>query len=274
VILLLIFLRKEDKINPIQSKEAKTSNSRHDRKTAPKFKKTEDNLGFEVDGRKLNPKIVDQANYHLMKVLVNGMRPMNLGFSESFQNFVGTLSPLYQVPQQEGTNSLLKSYLIGTAQPALKREMKVIPKIAGTSDGWKSRTKIAMQTLEVHYVNSDGVPKHRILDVSEIDADSIDNIVLQKYFRDTFTKYEIPLEKIMLFVVDGGSNQWKALEELGIPIVWCGCHAIAVSVKTGFNATPKFLESFMRPKTLVTWFNASMVHMKTLRDMQRNQTSD
>lgn len=231
-----------------------------------KEKKIGNSLGFEVIGKKLNPKIVDTANYHLMKVLVGDMRPLSFGFSDNFKNFTNVLSPLYEVPQQDGTNTLLTSYLKGTAQPAVKKELKPIAKMAGTSDGWKSATKIAMQTLEVHYVDSNGNPKHRVLDVSEIDAESIDNVVLQKYFREVFAKYGIPLEKITLFVVDGGSNQWKALEELGIPIVWCGCHAIAIAIKTGFNSMPEFLAAYMKPKTLVSWFNTSMTHMKSLRD--------
>jgi hypothetical protein len=225
-------------------------------------------LPVELLGKKLNARIVDMANYKLMKVLVGDMRTLNLGFSDNFKEFVQVLSPMYEIPQQEGTRNLLESYLKDTCQPSVKKELANVKRMAGTTDGWKSPSKIAMQTLEVHYVTKEGHPRHRIIDISEIDAESIDHLVLKKYFEQVFAKYGIELDRITLFVVDGGSNQWKALEELGVLVIWCGCHAIAVCVKAGLGA-PESLEAFMKPKTLVTWFNTSMPHMKTLRDLQK-----
>jgi hypothetical protein len=91
---------------------------------------------------------------------------------------------------------------------------------------------------------------HRILNVCEIDAESIDNVQLQKFFNQAFKEWGIDTSKIITFVIDGGSNQWLTLKHMGIVAIWCGCHSIATVVKVGLGVC----DAFMKPKTLVTWF--------------------
>ncbi len=133
-----------------------------------------------------------------------------------------------------------------------------------TTDGWKSRTKIPMQTIEVHYMK-DGKAYHRILNVREIQEEHVDNVALMDFFKEVFNAYGIDIKKILLFVVDGGSNQLLALQKLNIPAVWCGCHAINVCVKYGINKT----DALGKTRSLVSWFNASSTHTQKLRDLQR-----
>jgi hypothetical protein len=175
------------------------------------------------------------ANYKLMKVLVGDMRTLNWGFSDNLKEFVQVLSPMYEIPQQEGTRNLLESYLKDTCQPSVKKELANVKRMAGTTDGWKSPSKIAMQTLEVHYVTKEGHPRHRIIDISEIDAECIDHLVLKKYFEQVFAKYGIELDRIhclLLMVVQINGRHWKnwVFWSSGVVVTQSLCASRLVSV--------------------------------------------
>jgi hypothetical protein len=226
---------------------------------------TQGTLSFPTEGKVLTKSVVEKANYYLGRVIAKDMRTFTLGVSEDFVKFAQTLCPLYTPPSEETMKEMLMDYKDNKLIPRIKEDIALSSGYALTSDGWKSRTKIAMQSLEIHYLDRTGKHCHRIIKISETEAENVDNVQLMKFFTENFTSYGIKSESIICFVIDGGGNQWLALEKLGIPCVWCGCHSIATDIKVGLGVC----DAFLKPKTLVTWFNSSYVHTKHLRDLQK-----
>ena len=231
-----------------------------------KTKDKQTKLNFDLKGTTLIKEVVEKANYYLGKVIVNDMRTFSLQVSKIFILYSQTLSPQYSPPSEETMSTMLFDILRTQAQPKLKQELALVPSFSLTTDGWKSRTKVAMQTIEIHYVHpKTNVHHHRILEVKEVNAESVDHLVLIEFFDNCLKLYGIKKEKILCFVVDGGANQWLALKRMNIPSVWCGCHSIAVVVKKGLGTC----DAYTKPKILVTWFNSSSVHTKSLRELQK-----
>jgi hypothetical protein len=120
----------------------------------------------------LNKSTIERANYYLARVIVNDMRTLSFAVSKDFLSFVQTLSPLYTPPCEDTMKSILFDYQKNKLKPGLKNQLDLVPFYAFTTDGWKSRTKVAMQSLEIHYVDpKTKLHHHRILKVKEIDAE-------------------------------------------------------------------------------------------------------
>jgi hypothetical protein len=104
---------------------------------SPRAKVTQSKLTPDLVGKALSKTVVEKANYHLAKVIVNDMRTLSLQVSDSFIAFAKALSPLYDPPGEETMGKMLKDYHVNKAQPALKAELTLVPSFSMTTDGWK-----------------------------------------------------------------------------------------------------------------------------------------
>jgi hypothetical protein len=68
---------------------------------SPRAKVTQSKLTPELVGKALNKTVVEKANYHLAKIIVNDMRTLSLQASDSFITFAKALSPPYDHPEKK-----------------------------------------------------------------------------------------------------------------------------------------------------------------------------
>ncbi|CAM4705199.1 unnamed protein product [Leuciscus chuanchicus] len=204
---------------------------------------------------------VNDCHLALTKFIVKGLHPFATVESNCFREMCRTLNPKYTPPSRSYLSDTLIPSWYGVEKANVISELKDVPKLAITSDGWTSLRQDHYLTVTVHYT-SQGSVKQKVLHTRAVYKSQTGEVVAEE-ISDILEEFEIDLSKIVAKIYKIASiDKWPA--RIRAVVVWfkrssmsktvltekqqllgLPQHSFILEVKTRWNSLYLMIERFM-----------------------------
>lgn len=195
----------------------------------------------------------------MLEFIIEDAQPFYILKSNSFQSFVQSLNPSYNLPTQEKIDEMLE-YNYQNVQNLLieimERESKYI---SLTSDFWTSRGKHGYLGITCHWISNEYQPQEALLSLVHIPYPHTSEVISKKLQEIIFSwKLE---EKVICITTDSGSNFIKAVKLLqrvffDIKRVSCNAHTLNLVVRKSLKINIDIQKFILRVKRLIKFFSS------------------
>ena len=145
-------------------------------------------------------------------------------------------------------------------------ELKDVPKLAITSDGWPSLCEDHYLTVKVHYT-SQGSVKQKILHTRAVYKFQTGEVVAEE-ISDILEEFETEPSKIIAVTVDNASNMDIAIKRLHILKIGCFAHTMNLAAQRIYKNS-SIDKWAARIKAVVVWFKRSSMSKTVLKEKQQ-----
>ena len=145
-------------------------------------------------------------------------------------------------------------------------EIKDVPKLAITSDGWTSLSQDHYLTVTVHYT-IEGILKQKVLHTRAVYKSQTGEVVAEE-ISDILEDFAKEPSKIVAVTVDNAGNMYVAMKKLHILKIGCFAHTLNLAVQKIYTvaAIDKWAA---RIRAVVVWFKRSSMSATTLKEKQQ-----
>ena len=130
-----------------------------------------------------------------------------------------TLNPKYTPPSRSYLSDTLIPTWYGVEKASVITELKDVPKLAITSDGWTSLCQDPYLSVTVHYI-CQGRVKQKVLHTRAVYKSQTGEVVAEET-SDILEEFQIGTSKIVAVTVDNAGNMDVAIKSLHILKVGC-----------------------------------------------------
>ncbi|CAM4672887.1 unnamed protein product [Leuciscus chuanchicus] len=172
---------------------------------------------------------VNDCHLALTKFIVKGLHPFATVESNCFREMCRALNPKYTPPSRSYLSDTLIPSWYGVEKANVISELKDVPKLAITSDGWTSLRQDHYLTVTVHYT-SQGSVKQKILHTRAVYKSQTGEVVAEE-ISDILEEFEIDLSKIVAKIYKIASiDKWAA--RIRAVVVWFKRSSMSKTVLT------------------------------------------
>jgi len=139
------------------------------------------------------------------------------------------LNPKYTPPSRSYVSDTLIPSWYGVEKANVISELKDVPKLAITSDGWTSLRQDHYLTVTVHYT-SQGSVKQKVLHTRPVYKSQTGEVVAEE-ISDILEEFEIEPIKIVAVTVDNAGNMDVAIKKLQILKIGCFAHTLNLAAQ-------------------------------------------
>ena len=230
----------------------KCINNDNDNKNQPKI-----NFNVITKERK------DKLDKNLSKIIVMDERPFRLIKTESFKAFVNELNSSYSIPDEKTIKKNMKNQL-EVFKLNLKEKIKNVECFSITADLRKSNTNCHFIGITLHYFDQKII--HRTLAMSPLDCVHATGAEISAVILKILAEFNLPADKIVVAVSDGGTNMKSAFSILKIPNFHCAVHQLNLIIQEGMTCINDLRS---KCKTIARKFRKSSVFWETLKNFQK-----
>ncbi|XP_078017009.1 E3 SUMO-protein ligase ZBED1-like [Epinephelus lanceolatus] len=176
------------------------------------------------------------------------------------------LNPKYNPPSRSYLSDTLIPSWYDVEKANLISELKDVPKLAISSDGWTSLSQDHYITVTVHYT-SQGKLKQRVLHTRAVYQSQTGEVVAEE-ISDILEEFKIELSKVCAVTVDNAGNLDVAIRKLGILKIGCFAHTLNVAAQKIYTVA-SIDKWAAQIRSVVVWFKRSSVANTVLKDKQQ-----
>ncbi|CAM4307043.1 unnamed protein product [Leuciscus chuanchicus] len=176
------------------------------------------------------------------------------------------LNPKYTPPSRSYLSDTLIPSWYGVEKANVISELKDVPKLAITSDGWTSLRQDHYLTVTVHYT-SQGSVKQKVLHTRAVYKSQTGEVVAEE-ISDILEEFEIDLSKIVAVTVDNAGNMDIAIKKLQILKIGCFAHTLNLAAQKMYKIA-SIDKWAARIRAVVVWFKRSSMSKTVLTEKQQ-----
>lgn len=174
------------------------------------------------------------------------------------------LNPKYTPPSRSYLSDTFIPSWYGVEKANVISELKDVPKLAITSDGWTSLRQDL--TVTVHYT-SQGRVKQKVLHTRAVYKSQTGEVVAEE-ISDILEEFEIDLSKIVAVTVDNAGNMDIAIKKLQILKIGCFAHTLNLAAQKIYKIA-SIDKLAARIRAVVVWFKRSSMSKTVLTEKQQ-----
>ncbi|XP_039520167.1 E3 SUMO-protein ligase ZBED1-like [Pimephales promelas] len=208
---------------------------------------------------------VNDCHLALTKFIVKGLHPFATVESNCFRDMCRALNPKYTPPSRSYVSDTLIPSWYGVEKANVISELKDVPKLAITSDGWTSLRQDHYLTVTVHYT-SQGSVKQKVLHTRPVYKSQTGEVVAEE-ISDILEEFEIEPIKIVAVTVDNAGNMDVAIKKLQILKIGCFAHTLNLAAQKIYKIA-SIDKWAARIRAVVVWFKRSSMSKTVLTEKQ------
>lgn len=222
-----------------------------------------DMVPYEKSGTRHNTLVKAVTNY-----ITSGCVPMYTVDKPAFKDLLKALDSRFQCPSR----NYFSSTAIPTAYDNLKvnitEELKGIPYISCTTDGWSSLAKDPYISLTAHYVSDDWVLKTRCLSTMYApESHTAEN--LAQFTRDGLQEYGVYTSQLVSLTTDSAANMVAACHNLKVQRFSCFGHVLHNAISTTLGSNDEIQSLLRSSRRIVAVFSYSFKYRSQLQKLQK-----
>ncbi|KAM3850019.1 E3 SUMO-protein ligase ZBED1-like [Diretmus argenteus] len=175
------------------------------------------------------------------------------------------LNAKYSPPSRSYLSDTLIPTWFGVEKANVIAELKDVPKLAITSDGWTSLSQDHYLTVTVQYT-SQGSLKQKVLHTRAVYQSQTGEVVAEE-ISDILGDFEIELSKIVAVTVDNAGNMDVAIKKLNILKIGCFAHTLNLAAQKVFKI-PSVDKWAAQIRAVIVWFKRSSMANIVLKEKQ------
>ncbi|XP_016129599.1 zinc finger BED domain-containing protein 1-like [Sinocyclocheilus grahami] len=176
------------------------------------------------------------------------------------------LNPKYTPPTRSYLSDTLIPSWYDVEKANVISELKDVPKLAITSDGWTSLCQDHYLNVTVHYT-SQGSVKQKVLHTRAVYQSQTGEVVA-KEISDILEEFEIEPSKIVAVTVDNAGNMDVAIKKLQILKIGCFAHTLNLAAQKIYKIA-SIDKWAARIRAMVVWFKRSSMSKTVLMEKQQ-----
>lgn len=145
-------------------------------------------------------------------------------------------------------------------------ELKDVPKLAITSDGWTSLTQDHYLTVTAHYT-SQGSVKQKVLKTKAVYQAQTGDVVAEE-ITEILEEFGIEVGKIVAVTVDNAANMDVAIKKLHVLKIGCFAHTLNIAAQKIYQISA--IDRWAgRIRAVVVWMKRSSMAKTVLKEKQQ-----